>query len=90
MRTTGPVLAIGGISLANEVLLENKDMDWRIPIATGVAAGLFALLEKAWADGAVALAYLALVSVLLVKVPGQKRSPFENLNRWMQTGGGIG
>jgi hypothetical protein len=80
------VLAIGGITLANELLLENKPMDWRVPIATGVVAGMFALLEKAWEDGAVALAYLALVSVLLVRLPGQKRAPIENLNVWLQKG----
>jgi membrane protein implicated in regulation of membrane protease activity len=85
-RTTGPVLAIGGVTLANELLLENKDMDWRIPIATGVAAALFALLEKAWADGAVALAYTALVAVLLTRLPGQKRAPIENLTLWLQKG----
>lgn len=86
MRTTGPVLAIGGVTLANELLLENKPMDWRVPIATGVAAGLFALLEKAWADGAVALAYTALIAVLLTRLPGQKRAPVENLTRWLQEG----
>lgn len=85
-RTTGPILAIGGITLANELLLENKGMDWRVPIATGVAAGLFALLEKAWADGAVALAYTALVAVLLTRLPGQKRAPVENLTLWLQKG----
>ena len=85
-RTTGPVLAIGGITLANELLLENQEMDWRIPIATGVAAGLFALLEKAWPDGAVALAYTALVAVLITRLPGQKRAPVENLTAWLQKG----
>lgn len=85
-RTTGPVLAIGGITLANGLLLEDRPMDWRIPIATGVAAGLFALLEKAWADGAVALAYVALLSVLLTRLPGQKRAPLENLTDWLQKG----
>jgi membrane protein implicated in regulation of membrane protease activity len=86
MRTTGPVLAIGGITLANELLLENKPMDWRVPIATGVAAGLFALMETAWKEGAVAMAYLALVTVLLVRLPGQKRAPLENLSVWLQKG----
>jgi membrane protein implicated in regulation of membrane protease activity len=85
-KTTGPVLAIGGITLANELLLENKPMDWRVPIATGVAAGLFYLLEKAWSAGAVMLAYTALVSVMLVRLPGAKRAPIENLNAWLQKG----
>jgi hypothetical protein len=85
-RTTGPVLAIGGITLANGLLLENRPMDWRIPIATGVAAGLFALMEKAWADGAVALAYTALLAVLLTRLPGQKKAPVENLTEWLKEG----
>jgi hypothetical protein len=77
---------VGGITLANELLLENRPMDWRIPIGTAVSAGLFALLEKAWADGAVALAYLALVGSLLVRMPGQRHTPLENLNVWLQKG----
>jgi hypothetical protein len=85
-KTTGPIVAIGGITIANELLLENKPMDWRVPIATGVAAGLFALAEMAWEEGAVALAYLALVTVLFVRLPGQKRAPMENLTRWLQEG----
>lgn len=86
MKTTGPVLVIGGITLANELLFNNQPMDWRIPIATAVAAGLFALLETGWEDGAVALAYLALVATLLVRLPGQKRTPLENLNLWLRKG----
>lgn len=85
-RTTGPILAIGAITVGNEVLLEHKPMDWRVPIATGVAAGMFALAEIAWEEGAVAMAYLALVTVLLVRLPGSKRAPIENLTAWLQEG----
>ncbi len=83
-RTTGPVLAIGGITMANQSLLNNKPIDWRIPIATGISAGLFALLERAWPDGAVAMAWLALVTLLLVRTTPNVPSPVESLNTWLK------
>jgi hypothetical protein len=81
-RTTGPVLAIGGITLANGVLFNDRPMDWRIPIATGIAAMGFALVEKAWEPGAVALAWVALVAVLLTRVDPAVPAPLETLNNW--------
>jgi hypothetical protein len=86
-ETTGPILAIGGITLANKSLFNNEPFDWRIPIATGLTAGAFALLEKLWAKGAVAFAWLALVTVLLVRLPGQKKAPVESLADWYEKGG---
>jgi len=49
--TTGPVLALGGITIANRVVFNDQPMDWRIPIATALAAGMFALLAP-WRDRA--------------------------------------
>jgi hypothetical protein len=85
--TTGPVLAIGGITLANKSLLHAEPFDWRIAIATGISAGLFALLERAWHDGAVALAWMALVTILLVRVDPKTPAPMESLNSWLKKGG---
>lgn len=85
-KTTGPVLAIGGITLANQTLLNNKPFDWKIAIATGVSAGLFALLERGWEQGAVALAWLALVTILLVRLDPKTPAPLESLNKWLQKG----
>lgn len=85
-RTTGPVLAIGGITMANNTLLNNKPFDWRIAIATGISAGLFALLERGWEAGAVSLAWLALVTILLVRLDPKTPAPLESLNRYMQKG----
>lgn len=84
-QTTGPILAIGGITLANKSLLADppQPFDWKIAIATGVSAGMFALLEKGWERGAVALAYLALVTILFVRVDPKVPAPMENLNRWL-------
>lgn len=82
MKTTGPVLAIGAITMANNVLFNDKAFDWRVPIATGIATGVFALAEKAWEKGAVALAWMALVTILITRVDPKVPSPVETLNNW--------
>jgi hypothetical protein len=83
-RTVGPVLAIGGITLGNQVLLHNRPVDWRIPIATGISAGLFALLERLNEKAAVGLAWVALVTILLVRVDPKTPAPLESLAAWMK------
>lgn len=85
MKTTAPILAVGGITLANRSLLSDppQPFDWKILIGTGVSAGLFALLETGWERGAVALAYLALVTVLFVRIDPKTKAPMENLSRWL-------
>lgn len=81
-RTTGTVLAIGGISWANAVVLNGRPMDWRIPVATGLTAGMLALVEKVWPDAAMAIASLALVTVLFVRVDRNTKAPVETLLEW--------
>ncbi len=85
-KSTGPILAVGAISLGNEVLVAGKPMNWRIPAATGIAAGILALAEKGWKDGAVALAYLALVTVLFVRTDPKVPAPVESFNKWFSEG----
>lgn len=82
MRSTGPVLAIGAITMANNVLFNDKPFDWRVPVATGIAAGAFSLAEKAWPEGAVALAWMALVTILITRIDPKVPSPVETLNNW--------
>jgi hypothetical protein len=84
-RTTGPILAIGAITVAADVL-PGGELDMRVPVATGIAAGLFALVERTWEDGAVALAYVALVTILLVRVQPGRPSPTERILQWWQAG----
>ncbi len=86
MKSTGPVLAIGAITMANNVFFNNKPFDWRVPIATGIAAGAFALAEKAWPQGATALAWMALVTILITRVDPKVPSPVETLNFWWKNG----
>lgn len=82
MRTTGPILAIGGITLVNQSVIHDKPVDWRVPIAAGLAAGLFGLFEKAWEDAAVGVAYVALVTMLFTRTQKDVPSPVESFNDW--------
>lgn len=83
-RSTGPILAVGAITMANQTLLNGKPIDYRVPIAAGLTAAGFALLEKGWEDGAVALAYLALLSVIFVRLEPSTPAPVESLLKWWE------
>lgn len=84
--STGPVLAIGAITVANRTVFNEEPMDWRIPIATAIAAGLFSLLERVIGTGAVALAWLALAAVVLTRVDPAVPSPAESALLWFEKG----
>jgi hypothetical protein len=79
MRSTGPILAIGAITVANQSVLGDEPFDIRVLIATGLSAGIFALIEKATGDVAVALAWLALVGVVFVRLKPGTPAPVERL-----------
>lgn len=80
--STGPILAVGGLTLANRVVFNNQDMDWKIPIATAMAAVLFAGAERAVGQTAVRLAYLALITTVFVRVDPNVPSPAESALTW--------
>jgi hypothetical protein len=77
---------MGAITVANQSVLHDRPIDWRVPIATGILTGIFALLEHAWEDGAVALAWLALGTILFTRVDPNVPSPAESLNAYLQKG----
>lgn len=81
-QTTGVVLAIGGITLANQSIFHKKDIDWRVPAATGIAALAFAGAERLWSPGARMLAWTALVAVCLTRVDADIPSPVESALLW--------
>jgi hypothetical protein len=91
MRSTGPVLAMGAIVLGNEVILNGRSIrdELRVPVGTAIVAGALALVEKAWPDGAVALAWLGLLTVLLVRVQPDAPAPVENLSKFLDAGTGL-
>jgi hypothetical protein len=84
-RSTGPILAVGAITIANKSLLAKKqqDIDFKIVVATAIAAGGFALLERLNESLAVGLAWVALVSVLFADLDKEAGAPAENLLRIM-------
>jgi hypothetical protein len=83
-RSTGPILAVGAITVVNTTIVNGQDMNWKVPVATGIAAGTFALSEKMWKEGTVALAYLALVAVLFVRINPGVPAPTESFVKWIE------
>lgn len=81
-ESTGPVLAIGAITLANRVVFNGRPMDWKLPIGTGIAAVLFAGAERAVGRGAVYVAYLALVTIVFARVDPKVPAPAETALDW--------
>jgi hypothetical protein len=77
-RSTGPVLATGGITFLNEWIGNGKSPDFTILLATGIAAGGFYLFEKVSAPLAVGIAWIAFVTSFLV-TPKSGKSAVENL-----------
>jgi hypothetical protein len=77
------MLAVGAITVANQSLLakDQQPIDWRIPIGTAIAAGGLALLERVSEPLAVGLAWVALVTVLFVKLDSKTDAPAENILR---------
>lgn len=78
--STGPVLAVGAISFANEWILNKQPPNFKILLGTAVAAAGLALFEHVSKELAVGIAWIALVTVLLSRQKGRP-SPAENLLR---------
>jgi len=81
-QTIGPILATGALTMANESLFHGKPVDWRIPVATGLAALGFAAFEQVWPAGARMLAYTVLVTVVVTRVNPSVPSPIESAATW--------
>ena len=89
--TTGPVLAAGGVTLFNMLVLNDvpvwgadgqPSQPMRVAVGTGIAALGFALWEKPMPRTAAAVAWLVLLTVLLVRVDPRTPSPLETLSDW--------
>lgn len=80
-RSTGPILAAGGITWASQHLFGDEGLDpfdpdvMRIVVGTGIAAAILGLMERPAPDLAVAFAWAALVTVLVVPVNKSKSTP---------------
>lgn len=81
-NSTGPILATGGITFTNQWLLNGKggSPDFKILVATAIAATGFFALEKVAPELAVGIAWIALITSLLIK-PAHGDSAVNNLLR---------
>jgi hypothetical protein len=80
--STGPILAVGAITMVNQSVLNGRPVNWRIPIGTGVAAVALALTERLSRNFAVGIAYIALITILFARVDPTIPSPAESALRW--------
>jgi hypothetical protein len=80
-QSTGPVLLTGAVSFANQ-WLGNGHLDLRIIVATGIAAGGFALAEQV-VGGPVAagIAWVGFLTLLLIPPGKGEASPAANLQK---------
>lgn len=85
-RSTGIILAVGGITAANEAVFApiasggsiTSHFNWRIVPATFVAAALLGGLEQVSPKLAVGVAYISLITVLFARL-GAAPSPVESV-----------
>lgn len=78
-KSTGPAIAIGAVTVFNDVVLNQQPFNWHVPIATGFVALGLAGLEHVSPPLAVGIAWLALVAVLFTRVNPNVPAPMENL-----------
>lgn len=86
-KSTGVILATGGITIVNQSVFNGQPFDWKVPIATGIAAMGFSLAERAWQEGAVIVAWTAFLTVLLTRVNPKVPSPVETAAKVLNLGG---
>lgn len=84
-RSTGPVLAIAGVTMANQLIFDEGPPDWnmgaRVVVAAGIVSAGLAILERGAPDLAVALAWAAFATMMLTELNGRP-SPTERMLTW--------
>lgn len=85
-RAIGPILATGAATIVNRTVFNGLPMDWRIPVATGLAAVGFDLFEQAAPKVAVVLAWTTFLTVMLTRVDPKVPSPTESALAWWKKG----
>lgn len=85
--STGVVLAIGAVTVANESIFNGQTIDLRVIAATGLGAIALDLAEHAIPPHLVAgVAWIGLATVLLTRINPNQPSPVENLLTWWDKG----
>lgn len=86
--TTGPVLALGAVTVVNKTVFNDEPMDWRIVVATGLLAVGFNLGERLAPQAAEILAWTALLTSLVTRINPSVPSPVESAVTWWNDGRG--
>lgn len=81
-----PIFLAGGITLANQAVVHNQPVNWRIVMATPILALAMAGIEKPLPKLATGISYIALVTVLLTRVDPHTPSPAESFVSWWEGG----
>jgi hypothetical protein len=76
------VLLAGTLTLANE-WLQTKDINWRVPVATVLAAAATAAIGKVSPNGATALGIMALIVAAATPLNG--KSPIQQIGATVNT-----
>jgi hypothetical protein len=80
--STAPVLLTGGATMLADYL-NGKGVEFRVALATGIAAGLLALMEEADAPAAVGIAWLAFAASMITPRSNGTPSPAQTfLTAW--------
>lgn len=84
--STGPILAVGTITLFNDIVIHHKtwQQDSRVVVGTVVAALGLGLVERVSTELAVGIAWTALVALLFVRLDPKTPSPIESFMSWYQ------
>ena len=67
----GIILIAGGITFTNEWYQDNHHINWRVPIATVLAAAIFDGLAKLDDKAAIGVAVMVLIGAFVNKVNGK-------------------
>jgi hypothetical protein len=85
-RVLGPILATGAVTITNRTVFQGQPMDWRVPIATGLAGIGFTLVERVAPNLAVILAWTTFATVMLTRTDPRVPSPVESAAAWWKKG----
>lgn len=84
-QSTGPLLALGVVTMVNRSVFNGQPWEWKIPIATGLLVGIAAGAETVLPPGLVrGLAVVALVAVVLTRIDPKVPSPSESLLKYLK------
>lgn len=85
-ESTTPILLTGGTTMLSDYI-NGKGVDYRVAMATGIAALLFAGAEKADRQAVVGVAWIALVASLIIPHANGTPGPAQTfLAAWTKAG----